>query len=136
MEIIQVSGYVAEEKVAIAERFLIPQAREGAGVREEQLAIASDAIGVLIKWYCRESGVRGLQKHIEKVCVCVCCACVCVCVRACVRVGGWVGGTTTIYKADESISLVSLCGCSDIPQGSSEVSGNSAPNGDHSQHHT
>ena len=90
MEIIQVSGYVAEEKVAIAERFLIPQAREGAGVREEQLAIASDAIGVLIKWYCRESGVRGLQKHIEKVCVCVCVCvvrvCVCVCVHACVCV--------------------------------------------------
>ena len=62
---IQVSGYVAEEKIAIAERFLIPQAREGAGVKEEQLTIASDAIGILIKWYCRESGVRGLQKHIE-----------------------------------------------------------------------
>ena len=67
MEIIQVSGYIAEEKIAIAERYLIPQARAEAGVKEEQVSIASSAIGSLIKWYCRESGVRSLQKHIEKV---------------------------------------------------------------------
>ena len=67
MEIIQVSGYVAEEKVAIAERYLIPQARSSSGVKEDQLTISSDAIGGLIKWYCRESGVRYLQKQIEKV---------------------------------------------------------------------
>ena len=69
MEMIQVSGYVAEEKVAIAERYLIPQARQGTGVKEEQLSISSDAIVGLIKWYCRESGVRNLQKQIEKVCL-------------------------------------------------------------------
>ena len=68
MEIIQVSGYVAEEKLAIAERYLIPQAREGAGISEDQLTVSGDAIGSLIKWYCRESGVRNLQKQIEKVC--------------------------------------------------------------------
>ena len=67
MEIIQVSGYVAEEKVAIAEQYLIPQARGSSGVKEDQLTISSDAIGTLIKWYCRESGVRNLQKQIEKV---------------------------------------------------------------------
>ena len=60
MEIIQVSGYVAEEIVAIAERYLIPQARSSSGVKEDQLTISSDAIGGLIKWYCRESGVRYL----------------------------------------------------------------------------
>ena len=67
MEIIQVSGYVAEEKVAIAEQYLIPQARASSGVKEDQLTISTDAIGALIKWYCRESGVRNLQKQIEKV---------------------------------------------------------------------
>ena len=67
MEIIQVSGYVAEEKIAIAERYLVPQARTSTGVKEDQLTITSDAIGGLIKWYCRESGVRNLQKQIEKV---------------------------------------------------------------------
>lgn len=67
MEIIQVSGYVAEEKVAIAERYLIPQARREAGISQNQLNLSSEAIESLIKWYCRESGVRNLQKQIEKV---------------------------------------------------------------------
>ena len=67
MEIIQVSGYVAEEKLAIAERYLIPQAREGTGISNSQLTVSSDVIGTLIKGYCRESGVRNLQKQIEKV---------------------------------------------------------------------
>ncbi len=67
MEIIQVSGYVAEEKLAIAERYLIPQVREGTGISDSQLTVSSDVIGTLIKGYCRESGVRNLQKQIEKV---------------------------------------------------------------------
>lgn len=67
MEIIQVSGYVAEEKLAIAKQYLVPQAREGSGVVEQQLEVCPQAIETLIKWYCRESGVRNLQKHIEKV---------------------------------------------------------------------
>ncbi|XP_053213531.1 lon protease homolog, mitochondrial-like [Panonychus citri] len=67
MEIIEVSGYVAEEKVAIAEQYLIPQAREMAGVSEEIARIPKDVLQTLIKAYCRESGVRNLQKHIEKI---------------------------------------------------------------------
>lgn len=63
----QVSGYVAEEKQAIADRYLIPQARTSAGLKESDVHIQEDAIQSLIKWYCRESGVRSLQKHIEKV---------------------------------------------------------------------
>ncbi|KAJ6218681.1 hypothetical protein RDWZM_004493 [Blomia tropicalis] len=66
MELIQVSGYVAEEKVAIAERYLIPQAEKDCGIKE-QVQIQKDAINTLIKSYCRESGVRNLQKHIEKI---------------------------------------------------------------------
>lgn len=67
MEIISVSGYVAEEKLAIAERYLVPQARKDTGVNTEQLVVMPEAIETLIKWYCRESGVRNLQKQIEKV---------------------------------------------------------------------
>lgn len=67
MEIIEVSGYVAEEKLAIAKRYLVPQARENSGIVEQQLEMSPEAIETLIKWYCRESGVRNLQKHIEKV---------------------------------------------------------------------
>ncbi|XP_035220038.1 lon protease homolog, mitochondrial-like [Stegodyphus dumicola] len=67
MEMIEVSGYVAEEKIAIAEQYLIPQARELTGVTSDQVTISTDALQKLIKSYCRESGVRNLQKHIEKI---------------------------------------------------------------------
>ncbi|KAJ7365796.1 Lon protease mitochondrial [Desmophyllum pertusum] len=67
MEIINVSGYVEDEKKAIAKTFLIPQARKSAGITEEQVVIHDPSLSLLIKAYCRESGVRNLQKHIEKI---------------------------------------------------------------------
>ncbi|XP_046622746.1 lon protease homolog, mitochondrial isoform X1 [Neodiprion virginianus] len=67
MEMIEMSGYVAEEKVAIAKQYLIPQAMQDSGLSENHLKIHDDALSLLIKSYCRESGVRNLQKHIEKV---------------------------------------------------------------------
>ncbi|KAL1435426.1 hypothetical protein MTO96_000103 [Rhipicephalus appendiculatus] len=67
MEMIELSGYVAEEKMAIAERYLIPQARAHCGIAESQVDVKPDSLQRLIKYYCRESGVRNLQKHIEKI---------------------------------------------------------------------
>jgi Lon-like ATP-dependent protease len=67
MEIIEVSGYVAEEKLAIAKQYLIPQAIKLTGVKAEQISISDEALHRLIKSYCRESGVRNLQKHIERI---------------------------------------------------------------------
>uniref|UniRef100_A0A8C3HSD6 Lon protease homolog, mitochondrial n=1 Tax=Chrysemys picta bellii TaxID=8478 RepID=A0A8C3HSD6_CHRPI len=67
MEMINVSGYVAQEKLAIAERYLVPQARVLSGLDETKTKISSDVLTVLIKQYCRESGVRNLQKQVEKV---------------------------------------------------------------------
>ncbi|VDN01136.1 unnamed protein product [Thelazia callipaeda] len=67
MEMIEVSGYVAEEKINIAQSYLIPQCRKDSSLEEHQLQISSEALQVLIKHYCRESGVRNLQKHIEKI---------------------------------------------------------------------
>ncbi|CAK9296857.1 unnamed protein product [Gordionus sp. m RMFG-2023] len=67
MEMIDVSGYVAEEKLAIAEQYLIPQARERCGVDKEKAEISPSALKTLIRRYCRESGVRNLQKQIEKI---------------------------------------------------------------------
>lgn len=67
MEMIEMSGYVAEEKMAIAKQYLIPQAQKDCGVTNEGIAIEDSALGTLIKSYCRESGVRNLQKHIEKL---------------------------------------------------------------------
>jgi len=67
MELIEVSGYVAEEKLNIAEKYLIPQCRKDCALEADHLEIKEEALETLIKQYCRESGVRNLQKHIEKV---------------------------------------------------------------------
>ncbi|XP_062554514.1 lon protease homolog, mitochondrial isoform X1 [Armigeres subalbatus] len=67
MEMIDMSGYVAEEKLAIAKQYLIPQAKTNCGLEDKHINITDEALNVLIRSYCRESGVRNLQKQIEKV---------------------------------------------------------------------
>jgi Lon-like ATP-dependent protease len=67
MELIELSGYVADEKMAIAERYLAPAARELTGLKDVDVTLQKDAIEELIKSYARESGVRNLKKQIEKV---------------------------------------------------------------------
>lgn len=67
MEIIRLSGYVAAEKVAIARRYLEPAAREGSGVAAADASLSDAAVASLIEDYCREAGVRNLQKHLEKI---------------------------------------------------------------------
>ncbi|SPQ23692.1 b69d3d16-0192-4aa5-841e-f8306b00f70e [Thermothielavioides terrestris] len=67
MEVIRLSGYVSDEKMAIAERYLAPQAQELAGLKDANVQLTKTAIEELIKSYCREAGVRNLKKQIEKV---------------------------------------------------------------------
>ena len=67
MEMIELSGYVSDEKMAIAERYLAPQAKETSGLKEVDISLENEAILELINKYCRESGVRNLKKQIEKV---------------------------------------------------------------------
>ncbi|KAL3278224.1 hypothetical protein HHI36_013563 [Cryptolaemus montrouzieri] len=67
MEMIDMSGYIAEEKLAIANEYLLPQAIKDSGLKESTISIDNESLKTLIKSYCRESGVRNLQKHIEKV---------------------------------------------------------------------
>lgn len=67
MEVLEVSGYVSEEKAVIADKYLGPQAKEASGLKEADVMLTEEAVDVLIKYYCRESGVRNLKKHIEKV---------------------------------------------------------------------
>src|SRR5690242_11341291 len=67
MEVIQLSGYISDEKVAIASRYLAPAAKEAAGLEGANVILHDDAIEALIKNYCRESGVRNLKKQIDKV---------------------------------------------------------------------
>ncbi|EME38194.1 hypothetical protein DOTSEDRAFT_75694 [Dothistroma septosporum NZE10] len=67
MEMIELSGYVSDEKMAIAERYLAPQAKELSGLKDVAVNLDKEAILELINKYCRESGVRNLKKQIEKV---------------------------------------------------------------------
>lgn len=67
MEMIEVGGYKDEEKLAIAQRYLVPAARVTTGLTEDNISISEDALKELISIHCRESGVRNLQKHIEKI---------------------------------------------------------------------
>jgi Lon-like ATP-dependent protease len=67
MEVIRLSGYIADEKVAIARRYLEPHAREGSGVAAGAAALTDGAVSSLIEDYCREAGVRNLQKQLEKI---------------------------------------------------------------------
>lgn len=67
MELITLSGYVADEKKAIANKYLAPAAKDAAGLQNADVQLTEEAIEELIKSYCRESGVRNLKKQIEKV---------------------------------------------------------------------
>ena len=67
MEQITLSGYVAEEKLAIASKYLAPQSVEACGLKDYKVDLTQEAILSLIKNYCRENGVRNLKKQIDKI---------------------------------------------------------------------
>lgn len=67
MEIIEISGYLLEEKIEIARRHLVPKQLHEHGVKPEQLQFGKDIIERIIDGYTRESGVRELEKKIAKV---------------------------------------------------------------------
>ena len=67
MEMINVSGYLAEEKVEIAKHFLVPKQIEEHGLEKSQLKFDKSTLVKIIDEYTRESGVRGLEKQIAKV---------------------------------------------------------------------
>ncbi len=67
MEMIEVSGYLLEEKVEIAKRHLIPQQLKNHGLKPSQLKFSKEVLGHIIENYTRESGVRTLNKKIAQV---------------------------------------------------------------------
>lgn len=67
METIRLSGYITEEKLAIARNHLLPKALKNAGVKARQLRIAKPALRKMIDGYAREAGVRNLEKQIKRV---------------------------------------------------------------------
>jgi ATP-dependent Lon protease len=68
MEILTFAGYTEEEKLHIAEQFLVPKQRRDHGLTEEQLAITPDALRRLIREYTREAGVRNLEREVAALC--------------------------------------------------------------------
>ncbi len=67
MEVIRLSGYITEEKVEIARRFLIPKAIKNHGLKDGQITFRKDALVSIINDYARESGVRNLENLIKKI---------------------------------------------------------------------
>ena len=67
MELINVTGYLAEEKVQIAKHFLLPKQLEEHGISKRLLKIDTEALKTIIDEYTHESGVRGLDKQIAKI---------------------------------------------------------------------
>jgi len=67
MEVLHLSGYTEDEKVQIAERFLIPKQLGAHGLREGEVSLSEDAIRLIIRQYTREAGVRNLEREIASV---------------------------------------------------------------------
>ena len=67
MEVIRLSGYITEEKVAIARQHLWPRSLERAGVKPGQLRISDSALRHVVEGYAREAGVRNLEKQLNKI---------------------------------------------------------------------
>lgn len=67
MQSIPLSGYILEEKMAIADKYLVPTARNEAGLDDKNIEITKDAIKSIARDYCREAGVRNLKQQIEKI---------------------------------------------------------------------
>ena len=67
MEVIRLSGYITEEKLAIAKRHLWPKQLEKAGVAKTSLGISDSALRAVIEGYAREAGVRQLEKQLGKL---------------------------------------------------------------------
>ncbi|MDP4184260.1 MAG: endopeptidase La [Bacteroidota bacterium] len=67
MEIISLSGYIRQEKVEIAKRYLVPKQMEYHGLTHSDLVISDKALEKIIEDYAREAGVRGLENQIKKI---------------------------------------------------------------------
>ena len=68
MEVIRLSGYTEDEKVNIAQKYLLPKQRKNNGVKEEELEVTESAVRGIIRYYTREAGVRSLEREISKIC--------------------------------------------------------------------
>ncbi|MFY7985946.1 MAG: endopeptidase La, partial [Burkholderiaceae bacterium] len=68
MEVIRLSGYTEDEKVHIAQRYLLPKQMSNNGLKTNELSVAESAIRDVVRYYTREAGVRSLEREISKIC--------------------------------------------------------------------
>ncbi|MFW6368325.1 MAG: endopeptidase La [Spirochaetota bacterium] len=67
MEVIRIPGYIDEEKIAIAKKYLIPRSLERAGLKKSAVTYRKNALKEIANSYARESGVRNLEKSLDKI---------------------------------------------------------------------
>ncbi len=67
MEIIRIPGYIEDEKVNIANKYLLPKQMSRNGVKDDEMKLSKEVILALIRYYTREAGVRGLERQIAKI---------------------------------------------------------------------
>ena len=68
MEVIRLSGYTEDEKVNIAQRYLLPKQLKNNGLKETELKVTEEALRDVCRYYTREAGVRSLEREISKIC--------------------------------------------------------------------
>ena len=68
MEVIRLAGYTEDEKVAIAQRYLVPKQMKNNGLNDGELRISGQAIRDIIRYWTREAGVRNVEREVAKLC--------------------------------------------------------------------
>ncbi|WP_281647190.1 endopeptidase La [Parendozoicomonas sp. Alg238-R29] len=68
MEVIRIPGYTEDEKINISRRYLVPKQQKRTGLKKGELDVSDNAVRDLVRYYTRESGVRGLEREIAKIC--------------------------------------------------------------------
>jgi ATP-dependent Lon protease len=68
MEVIRLSGYTEDEKVNIAQRYLLTKQMKNNGLKRDELSVTEEALRDVVRYYTREAGVRSLEREISKIC--------------------------------------------------------------------
>jgi ATP-dependent Lon protease len=68
MEVIRIPGYTEDEKLGIAQKYLLSKQLKANGLKQEELSVNEDALRDIVRYYTRESGVRNLEREISKIC--------------------------------------------------------------------
>jgi ATP-dependent Lon protease len=68
MEVIRLAGYTEDEKLSIAQRYLVPKQQKNNGLKKGELDVTEQGLRGIIRYYTREAGVRSLEREISKIC--------------------------------------------------------------------